>query len=42
MVRDREADALRTEKARAVAFSKKFAGQLAGLEAIEDVRAIVR
>ena len=40
--RDREADALRTEKARAVAFSKKFQGQLAGLGAVEDVRALVR
>ena len=40
--RDREADALRTEKARAVAFSKKFQGQLAGLGAVENVRALVR
>ena len=40
--RDREADALRTEKASAVAFSKKFQGQLAGLGAVEDVRALVR
>lgn len=42
VARDREADELRTEKARAVAFSKKFAGQLAGLGAVEDVRALVR
>lgn len=40
--RDEEADALRTEKAHAVAMGKRYEGRLAGLGAVEDVRALVR
>ncbi|GKS86508.1 hypothetical protein AVMA1855_20170 [Acidovorax sp. SUPP1855] len=39
--RDQEADALRAEKARAVAISRRYEGRLAGLGAVEDVRALV-
>lgn len=40
--RDQEANQLRTEKARAVAVGKRYEGRLAGLGAVEDVRALVR
>ena len=42
VARDREADALRTEKVRASALAKKLEGQLAGLGDIKDIAAIVR
>lgn len=42
VARDQEADALRTKKAEAVSLSKHFKSKLAGLGAVEDVRALVR